>query len=197
VICGRAERKDMHYIRFLKPPRLLKGSKPVAKAKITITTDLGESFLWENVDIIVELVRNKGHVVGEGKGSGKGYTWKGRDGMRSLEVEYLLPGTKHQTAVGDLQLVVRPKDGGCSAIAFETVLQVKEEGCIMPVRSWDIDADPQNRRADPATPRAERVFIMGSRSSVHIWEETGESIARHIWYVSLDQHRYVTSTGPN
>jgi len=41
---------------------------------------------------------------------------------------------------------------------------------------------PGKKRDNAETPLAARLFTAGAKS-VTIWEETGESIARHIWYL--------------
>lgn len=191
----------MHYIRFLKPPRLLggrRGNAPsVLKAKVTVTTDLGESFLWANVDLVVELTDGTGKRVLE---RGKGYTWKGSEGMRSLQVELLIPAFRCKESGGMLRMLVRPKEDFLAVENFERMLGDSNEhedtgkmGCVMAVRSMAIEI-PSNQSLpiSTTTSMAERTFRFG-KSEIHIWEETGESIARHIWYACTTQntHRYV------
>ena len=89
----------MHYIRFLKVPRLVatgNGQKTI-NAKITITTDLGESFLRADLTVLVSL---------EGPGDEKGirYMWEGVKGMRGLEVSVAVP-RRH---AGTVKMVVGP-----------------------------------------------------------------------------------------
>jgi len=191
----------MHYIRFLKPPRLLssgRGNAPsVLKAKVTVTTDLGESFLWANIDLIVELTDRTGKKV---LGKAKEYTWKGGDGMRSLDVELLILLSRGKKPGDVLRLLVRPKEEFHSVHTFERILvdsddsDNTEEGGVVAVRSMAIDV-PFNRSLPQETGpgMAERTFHF-RKSELHVWEETGESIARHIWYAPLGlKHRYVPS----
>jgi predicted nicotinamide N-methyase len=163
----------MHYIRFLKPPRLLLGSRPLLGAKITVTTDLGETFLWEDVELVVELEFENGAVLGKGTE----YLWKGRDGMRSLEVSIPL-GKGSQP----IKMLVRPKEQKYALDTFEDILNrnASEEGGIVAVRSTTISTTAPSATVG----MAERVFTSGNKS-IHISEETGESIARHIWYGSI------------
>jgi hypothetical protein len=73
--------------------------------------------------------------------------------------------------------------------SFEAVLgidnktrKVENQGGIVSVRSMEIDV--QSGQAE-GTGMAERVFRSSVRNDwteIHIWEETGESIARHVWY---------------
>ncbi|TVY20536.1 UPF0665 family protein [Lachnellula arida] len=191
----------MHYIRFLKPPRLLggrRGNAPsVLKAKVTVTTDLGESFLWANVDLVVELTDGTGKRVLE---RGKGYTWKGSEGMRSLEVELLIPAFRVKESGGVLRMLVRLREDFLSVENFERILGDSDEhegtgemGGVMAVRSMAIDI-PSNQSLPipPSTSMAERTFRFGI-SEIHIWEETGESIARHIWDAGLLLSAYLAS----
>lgn len=174
----------MHYIRFLKPPRVLSNSPQTLSAKITITTDLGESFLWADVSLIVELEYGNGSCVGDGKE----YIWKGRDGMRGLEVSIPTLSRKRGCSSSIVRMLVRPKEDRYSTDIFEAIVseqninQSEDVGGIVAVRSTDIYTKVSlDSQANTETGMAERVFSSG-RKDIHIWEETGESIARHIWY---------------
>jgi hypothetical protein len=171
----------MHYIRFLKSPRIIgSGNEKALVAKITIATDLGESFLAADVGICVDVVAEDGESI---LGPGREYVWKGREGMRSLEVN--LP-MKKVRKVDRIRMVVAVK-GEAYVDSFESVLEtggkeVDNEGGVVTVRSMDIDG---YTGYPIGTGLAERVFSSSIRNDVkeiHIWEETGESIARHVWY---------------
>jgi hypothetical protein len=172
---------DMHYIRFLKLPRALPDGPRNLTAKITITTDLGEAFLATDVVLLVELEDASGRPVG---GSKREYMWKGSIGMRALEV--VTPVTARSPAVW---MLVRPKEEEYAVDRFEMALRAVEveersddRGGIVAVRSMAIDLT--GKKTTP-TRLAERAFSSGNGNTevkVHIWEETGESIARHIWY---------------
>jgi len=80
-----------------------------------------------------------------------------------------------------VRMVVAAK-GEPQVDSFEGVLASKSQGGIVTVRSMEIDV--QSGQAT-GTGMAERVFsssLRSDRTGVHIWEETGESIARHVWY---------------
>ncbi len=103
--------------------------------------------------------------------------------MRSLEVS--LP-MRQVIKVERVRMVVAAK-GEAYVDSFERVLSIGEtkreedEGCIVTVRSMGIDG----LTGYPiGTGLAERVFSSARKNSteIHIWEETGESIARHVWY---------------
>ena len=175
---GKSEREErMHYIRFLKSPRFVgSGNEKALVAKITVTTDLGESFLAVDVSLSVDVVAEDGESI---LGPGREYLWKGRDGMRSLEVS--LP-MKKVRKVARIRMVVAA-NGDAYVDSYEKVLGLgsKDEGGIITVRSVEIDVST----GPIGTGLAERVFSSNDISDakeIHIWEETGESIARHIWY---------------
>jgi hypothetical protein len=170
----------MHYIRFLKPPRLLPGSPQTLSAKITVTTDLGESFLWADISLIVDLRYEDSSYVEEGRE----YLWKGSDGMRSLEVCMPIYKGHKGSSSPTVRMLVRPKEGKYAKDVFDAALDERtahhfnNTAGIVAVRSMDIHPkSPQTRIAR----MAERVFSSKGKE-IHIWEETGESIARHIWY---------------
>jgi len=180
----------MHYIRFFKSPRIVGvGRERALVAKITVTTDLGESFLAADVGILVDVVAEDGESL---LGPGKEYVWKGRDGMRSLEVSLSMQKVRKVPAV---KMVVAAK-GERHVNSFEGVLgiddkmgTVENQGRIVTVRSMEIDVQSGQ---PTATGMAERVFsssIRNGGTEIHIWEETGESIARHIWYAWTGQVR--------
>lgn len=172
----------MYYIRFLKSPRVIgRGNEKAFRAKITITTDLGESFLAADLGICVDVVGEDGEsILGP---AGREYVWKGREGMRSLEVS--LPMRKVRK-VERVRMVVAAK-GEAYVDSFESVLGIGERkegilGGVVTVRSMEIDG---YTGYPIGTGLAERVFsssIRNGLTKIHIWEETGESIARHVWY---------------
>src|ERR1700709_1967667 len=90
----------VYYIRFLKTPRVQqqKGSS-VVSALICITTDLGDAFLAQDVDLIAELaISHSSKLL-----STKSLTWQA--GKRELPISLELPrGLAQQPVV----LTVRP-----------------------------------------------------------------------------------------
>ncbi|KAH8598881.1 putative methyltransferase-domain-containing protein [Bisporella sp. PMI_857] len=181
----------MHYIRFLKPPRLSSLS-PAVTAKITVTTDLGESFLLADIAIVVNLISENGTKIGKSTE----YIWKGRNGMRSLEVQVPIPKSH---GAKELRLLVRPEqvalltDSFSSVISGASALDTDDQGRVITVRSAGINAKA-SAKSDEAISQsmAERVFRSNERE-IHIWEETGESIARHIWDAGLVLSSYLAT----
>jgi hypothetical protein len=195
----------MHYIRILKPPRLLLASPPSLAAKITITTDLGESFLLVDVALVVELESEDGKIVSI-PGKTKEFLWKGRNGMRSLEVAIpvpLLSGGKGKVVEPkNVRMVIRPREARYAVQTYEQLLfgppsgrnrssEPEETGGIVAVRSMTVHL--QGSEKISGVGMAERVFLTALGENIRIWEETGESIARHIWYGTRVQalDRYV------
>ncbi|RDL41884.1 uncharacterized protein BP5553_01863 [Venustampulla echinocandica] len=184
----------MHYIRFLKPPRLQRGgSASQLTAKITLTTDLGESFLWADIRLVVELVGVDGKT--NLLAGGKEYLWKGSEGMRSLEVSLPIPISKGRgkaAGIHSVRMLVRPVSV-IQAVDTSAAVLGAGDGGLMAVRSMAVDTNPpQNASTVPSASLAERVINIG-KSQLHIWEETGESIARHIWDAGLVLSSYLTS----
>jgi hypothetical protein len=185
----------MHYIRFLKSPRLVPNSPAVLSAKITVTTDLGESFLRANVALLVELESEDGKILHSPKP--REFAWKGTEGMRSLDISLPIPMSKDKEPAGEyVKMLVRPKNAKHAMVSFEDVLSATYvdgdcEGGIVAVRSMSTDIRPSpNRQKKAVGGMAERVFTHGDKK-IRIFEETGESIARHIWYDSTYLDRYV------
>src|ERR1700712_1385782 len=112
----------MHYIRFLKSPKVVRGNGSASLiAKVTVTTDLGESFLAADVSLAVELLDGNGIVI---KTPGRDFLWKGGNGMRSLEIALDIPQFKNHQIV---RLLVRPADKIYSTDTFTDVLGLRNE----------------------------------------------------------------------
>ncbi|KAI9640849.1 hypothetical protein NHQ30_010690 [Ciborinia camelliae] len=184
----------MHYIRIFKQPRLLplsssasSSSPRTLSAKITITTDLGESFLMSDVKLRAEI-----EVDGVSVGAGKEYIWKGTNGMRSLEIQIPLRVPREEGRW--ITMVVGPAENKFEVESFEDVLGKSKGngGGIAKVRSRGIDLKTGETKSEGM---AERVFGHGSGrgEEIRIWEETGESIARHIWDAGLVLSSYLSS----
>ncbi|TVY82811.1 UPF0665 family protein [Lachnellula suecica] len=182
----------MHYIRFFKLPTLEKTEEgfegTIVKATVTVTTDLGEYPLREDINLYVEY---KSPRLGLCR---QGYKWKGRDGMRSLDIKLHIP---HQNPPQNLTMFVSP-DECMSLDHLETlflgdggVSSIGGEGIIFPA------ACPFNssERLPAEWKIAQRPFsIAGNR--MYIWEETGETIEGHLWDAGLMLSAYLASISP-
>jgi hypothetical protein len=174
----------MHYIRFLKPPSLsqpFKGSKDVQlTTKITITSDLGESFLCVDLPILIILLDDKDMQF-----QSRPFQWKA--GNRQLEISFSIGKTGQATKGGlkwPVRVLVQAQAAQNRLEKLTYLLKGSTENeelsaFVLPVLSESIsgiDLILTSRMA-------QRVFKMANGESLYIWEETGESIARHIWYV--------------
>jgi hypothetical protein len=161
----------MRYIRFLKTPRIVteKGSaKRHVYCLIAITSDLGDSFLPYDVQLSAELISpNHDHVL-----VWRTVQWTA--GMRTLPVK--LPLTKVGAALPlCLRVGVEPK------AAQDDYHKLSDEDSRGIVSAWSAGFSA-SAGSNEAVKLVERRFRLSSTKTVSLWEETGESIARHLWY---------------
>lgn len=166
----------MRYIRFLKTPRIVreKGSaKTHISCLITITSDLGDSFLPYDVTLAVELL----HVLQENDEENvvvwKTVQWVG--GMRSLAITLPI-GRSHKAWPLRVRIGVEPKSRYDD---IESLLQNEDFRGV--VSAWSGLIDPTSG-LEVAERFVQRRFDVGANLPLYISEETGESIARHLWY---------------
>ena len=160
----------VHYVRFLKPPRLHKigDSQSLIKALITITTDLGEEFYPFDFALKADLWSEKDGASKPLETSN--IQWN--SGMRVLWVE--VATAVHASLEWSLRVFSAESSTGShdgDSIALERLPLVL--GC-----SCKID-DPL--RGPGGYGRSERRFILQPGNCLRIYEDIGESIARHIW----------------
>jgi hypothetical protein len=158
----------MRYIRFLKYPKCSHSKKKASSnisALITITSDLGESFYTKDVAISANLVRDENS---ESMGYNV-YHW--RSGMRSLQLDISAGNTTIFPV--KLHLAVKNYEHG------DSVHEYLSSGNDI-VSAWSGSLDPADKGAP--TSIIERRFLCQGGKMLTIREETGESIARHIWY---------------
>lgn len=162
----------VYYIRFLKPPRFQKNktSSLSITAVISLTTDLGDSFLADDVDLLASLaLENIDRVLYQ-----KTLSWT--TGKRELTIT-LGPFPEHLSN----QTVVL----GVSAVyPQQTELWASDnllDTCVVPlvISAWS--APLGGRQSLLAEKLVERRFGPKGRLGLRVWEETGNSIARHIW----------------
>lgn len=160
------EEKMVYYIRFLKSPRThqQKGSLSIS-ALICITTDLGDSFLAQDVDLVIILaIENPQKVLLQ-----KSLKWKA--GKRELAISLgPLPASLAQSK---LVLAVRACDTRRSQPLSSDPLYTAP----LVVSGWSAPFGLQH----PAEKLVERRFGIEDGPDLRIWEEMGNSIARHIW----------------
>jgi len=156
----------VHYLRFLRTPQVADVSKKTIEisAVTAITTDLGDSFLSQDVTIVARVVDATSH--GEILSSLE-VPWT--IGARAAKIK-LQCNAKHTSRLVHLHLTTRDTISAHSSCQVPAVLDV-----------W---SSPFNIKAKAkADLLVERRIQLQGRSQVRIWEETGDSIARHIWFV--------------
>ena len=161
----------MRYVRFLKTPRIVEKhpANPYIYCLVTVTSDLGDSFLPHDVVLSAELrsaESNEEVIVWS--------TAKWTGGMRSLPIT--LPFSKSRAATA---LRVRVGVGEPNTL-YDTYHGLNGDGQRGIVSAWSEPLGLQNGIKEAAK-LVERRFQYDNGQIVKIREETGESIARHLW----------------
>ena len=159
----------MRYVRFLKIPKLQGDS---ITATITITSDLGETFLNEEVQVVAMLraADPRGDIYLR-----TALKWK--PSMRTLSVSFSLA----EREIGwPARVYVAPKDAP-DPDCFDK--QHGVSGLPNIISAWSDILDP-SEGITIATRTVERRFKPLSSHVLSMWEETGESIARHLWFAA-------------
>jgi hypothetical protein len=155
----------VYYIRFLKTPRFQQQKKSIfISALICITTDLGDDFLAEDVDLIATWAQYPSHKVLYHE------PLKWEAGTRQLPVTlgpFSPNDAAHKTSVLNIQLRDIQKD-----ILGVNSTPLVISGCSAPF-------GPQSEPAEKLILRD--LYVADHKQPLKIWEETGNSIARHIW----------------
>jgi hypothetical protein len=160
----------MRYIRFLKTPRIV-AEKTTGKNQvyclITITSDLGDTFFPHDAELVAELIDSKNEQI---------LVWRAvawAAGMRTLAIT--LPVKK---AYAESPLRVRVgTEQEAQFDTFDNLSQTDSQGIVS---AWSAEFNAKGGKE--AGKLVERRFKVAQRV-ISVWEETGESIARHLWYV--------------
>ncbi|KAL6243842.1 hypothetical protein RBB50_009276 [Rhinocladiella similis] len=157
----------VHYIRFLRTPQTEVGKKSVdISAVVAVTTDLGDSLYPLDADLIVEVVEtNRPHGVLQTQ------TIKWQATSRALKFAVSCPG-KFMSRSARLHVTTKETTSTIESLGIPEILDVWSPAFTM------ID----RQRTEPVV---ERQLLLPNKSRVCMWEETGDSIARHIWDASL------------
>ncbi|CZT17978.1 uncharacterized protein RCC_03817 [Ramularia collo-cygni] len=162
----------MHYIRFLKTPKVHVDRGNISlKTVVTATTDLGETFYPDNLDIVATLrsPAEEGDIYLRKKAQ-----WKA--GARSLAIEFDI---SRQDI--DWPALVHVGVKGAAS---------REDGFLPPVVDiWSGQLNPTKGHFESGW-RVERRFTSFPGRNVSLLEDAGDSIARHLWDGSqaLAQH---------
>ncbi|KKK24980.1 hypothetical protein P175DRAFT_0478938 [Aspergillus ochraceoroseus IBT 24754] len=173
----------VYYIRFLKTPRIQKqkaGSITVS-ALICITTDLGDAFLADDVDlqVMLHLSPTKKVVYQEP------LQWKA--GRRELPVA-LGPFPAHVSQqVLTMGVTTTHSHHHDSHPLFSDSL-LDERSIPLVMSGWSAEFGGPSLTAEKLV---ERRFSLTDKLGLSIWEETGNSIARHIWDAAIASVMYL------
>ncbi|KAE8349520.1 putative methyltransferase-domain-containing protein [Aspergillus coremiiformis] len=166
----------VYYIRFLKTPKIqkLKGGSLSVSALICIATDLGDAFLAQDVDLLVTLtLKDSEKVLHQ-----EPLSWKA--GKRELPI--LLGPFHPQLSQHIIILSVSAADGRKPrSPSLDSLLG--NPGVPLVISGWSAPfGGPGSLVAEKLV---ERRFGPKDCLNLRIWEETGNSIARHIWDAAI------------
>ncbi len=164
----------MYYVRFLKAPQLNSiAGRPRAcevKSLITITSDLGDEFYPSDANITAYIVSNDFEEMVLIRR--QGFRWKAHARVLPLRLEVQLVDPSQE-----MRLVVILHDGKVR----EHNLEVDLGALPSALPAWSEDFSLQAKVADMALFRR---FLSCQGGVISIREGFGDSIARHIWYIS-------------
>jgi len=165
VLCAYTQNLVMvYYIRFLKPPVVsdLGKNSYLVTSVITITSDLGDISLWSDAELIAQLIDidRAGKIISTTK-----CPWQG--GKRAVTVffTYEKGQTNHDLRV---HITTEETTGSCALFKLPEILD-----------AWSVPF--KQHTIGRSASLVERHFPVSTGVTVRIWEETGNSIARHIW----------------
>ncbi|KAI1614564.1 putative methyltransferase-domain-containing protein [Exophiala viscosa] len=157
----------VHYIRFLRTPQTAVKPKAIdVSAVIAVTTDLGDALYSQDLDLIIAVLEaNRPHGVLHTE------TAKWQAHSRALKLTVSCPG-KYRSRPVRLHVTTEETLSTLKSLDVPRILDVWSE--IFPLS--------ENQRTEPIV---ERQLLLPNRSRVRMWEETGDSIARHVWDAGL------------
>ena len=147
------------YIRFLKPPKI--DPKGHVRALIAITTDLGDGFYPDDLTLHATITKNDNRMP-----QWQSVEWK--RGMRALWIDIV---DVYANLPVDLRLVVN----------FEMGVQGNPISAEKMPEILGVWSDTFGKSKSQAGGIIQRRYRTGPNPEKMIIEETGESIARHIW----------------
>ena len=161
----------VYFIRFFKLPKVYEDANhvPCVSAVITIQNDLGDLFLGTAVEVEARLVVNPTDDADDASCCERqDQSWHAGDRSMSINIK-----TRKRRAALRLCVAAKPTD-----TIFTGIVPV-----IVPAGSTTFGWGSQTRRQAEAL--LERRFEMpGEQSGIlKIWEQSGNSIACHIWFV--------------
>lgn len=189
----------MHYIRFLKAPQL-EVREPRQNphsysltAKVTITNDLGDEFLFRDLPLNLTIFDRDGRKIALDGKHDMPVLWK--QGSRELKVAIHGLRRNLQTVHRiPWRLSVWPSTGNITPYALRDVLKInrapagwnessdsirwQERGAVLRGLSTPFELEVL-KEGLPAV--IYRKFLLDNGKEMMLQEETGNSIARHLW----------------
>jgi hypothetical protein len=158
----------VYYVRFLKTPRIdHKNGSVSISALICITTDLGDSFLAEDVDLMISAHDEASHMLCE-----KQVKWN----AYNRELPITLGSLPTSSAKKALILTVKPPQPKSQSRLDHTSIPPRVP---LVIGASSASFGPQSTPAEKLVLR--HIGDLPQAPMLDIWEETGNSIARHIW----------------
>ncbi|GAB1316086.1 Putative methyltransferase-domain-containing protein [Madurella fahalii] len=170
----------MHYIRLLRSPVVGRGRVHASiKVVLTITTDLGDSFLSPREPLELSVIgayteRRDGNdqLIPIELAQGCALRW--RAGMRVLKFDVPLPPQPVAT------IQIRPSNGALAALSTTDISRSKH-GLV--IAAYANISRPSDAATAPVSFRSLRLPVSQDTAAqvMQVEEDIGESIARHIW----------------
>lgn len=166
----------MHYIRFVKPPRLeTEKDGPCIKALITLTSDLSDGFYPLDAQICIDLVSSntkkdcaKSHVFQQKT------SWQ--PGMRTLPIACTIPAD--WPLKKNLKLALTPSHAFRPRPLWNDGTLVMQP--LVGVESAQVQLSKGEREAERKMLRVVSL-VSQHEPPLCVWEEMGETIAGHVW----------------
>ncbi|KEF53800.1 uncharacterized protein A1O9_10201 [Exophiala aquamarina CBS 119918] len=157
----------VHYIRFLRTPQTTASKKTIdISAVVAVTTDLGDSLYPADVNLVAEVAEaNHPYEIL----CTNSLEWKATS--RALKFNIQCPG-KYISRPILVHVTTQETSDALKASSVPKILDV-----------WSVEFPLSDKQR--AEPVVERQLWLSNRSRIRIREETGDSIARHIWDASL------------
>lgn len=154
-----------YYVRFLKSPRVhTTNGKTYIRALVTVTTDLGESFFAEKCQLNIAVLANDQKPLSP---------WSMVQWQPSARIVWVESSPIPSTCLHHkVTLLVSSRQG--------TGADILGQDCeVLSVR---YELGPSSN--SEASSLVQRMFKTSSHQ-IKIFEEMGDSIARHVWYASI------------
>lgn len=153
----------VHYIRFLSTPQVSVAQKKVVNvnAPLAVTTDLGDAFFRYDVKLIYSLI----DIETQDLLAEQIIVWKASS--RALKTSMTCNG----------KYLGRKVRAHITTAETRIILASKKIPRILDVWSSPFELADKTR----SEPLVARELALSNGSRLQLWEETGDSIARHVW----------------